>query len=143
MRGNKIPGDNNVSRLCSGTRCDEDGRPLGAAFMLKSNEFYLSVNWLEETGASSRAQQLAIVRKHLTDKGLTMPAKGRLAVLHLQSAFKEIKRSTPDSRALSAHHEPELPHDPSHSGVYGYIVDDNLIADLMAQAVREHYGARA
>ncbi len=110
--------------------------------MLRSNEPYLSVNWLEYTGASSLAQQLAIVRNHLTNKGMKLPAKGRFAVLHLQTVFDYVEIGTPDSHRLTAHHEPNLPHDPSHSGIYGYSADDHLIADLMAKAVQEHYEAR-
>lgn len=110
--------------------------------MLRPIDSYLSVNWLEHTGASSRSQQLANVRKHLTDKRVFLPASGHLAVLHLQTAFDHVEVNAPDSRRLTAHHEPELPHDPSHSGIYGYGNEDQLIADLIAQAVREHYDAR-
>lgn len=142
MPGPNIPASNHVSRLCGVARCDDDGRPRGAAFMLRPNEPYLSVNWLEQTGASSREQQLAIVRKHLANKGMKLPEKGRLAMLHLQIVFDQVEMGTPDSRRLSAHHEPDQPHDPSHSGIYGYSAEDQLIADLMADAVHEHYAAR-
>ena len=80
MPGPRIPDTDHVSRLCGGSKCDDDGRPLGAAFMLRRDEPYLSVNWLESTGASNRAEQLAAVRRHLTDKEINLPAKGRLAV---------------------------------------------------------------
>lgn len=108
--------------------------------MLKADEQYLSVNWLEHTGASSRAKQLAIVRKHLAIKR-TLAAKERLAVLHLQTVFDHVKTKTRGSHTLKAHHEPE-PEDPSHSGIYGYSHEDQLIAELVAQAVQEHYPAR-
>lgn len=110
--------------------------------MLRSDEPYLSVNWLEHTGASSRVDQLKIVRTHLTKKGMNLPEKGRLAVLHLQTVFDHVETEAPDSRRLTAHHEPQLPHDPSHSGIYGYSAEDQLIADLIANAVHEHYAAR-
>ena len=48
---------------------------------------------------------------------------------------------TPDARMLSAHHEPILSTDPSHSGIYGYAADDQLIADLIAQVVQEVHNA--
>lgn len=109
--------------------------------MLRSDESYLSVNWLEHTGASSRAQQLAIVREHLTNKGVKLPAKGRLAVLHLKTAFDHVQSGTRDSHTLAAHHEPDLPHDPTHSGIYGYTDDDARVADLIADAVQDIYKA--
>jgi hypothetical protein len=40
--------------------------------MLRGDEGYLSVNWLESTGAAPRVQQLAIVRQHLTNKGMRL-----------------------------------------------------------------------
>ncbi len=111
--------------------------------MLRSDEPYLSVNWLESTGASSLTQQLAIVRQHLINKGMTLPAKGRLAVLHLRAVFDHVQSNTPDSRTLTAHHEPCLPHDPSHSGIYGYDDSDDSIADLIAEAVQDICKAQA
>ena len=142
MPGPRIPHTDHVSRLCGESKCDDDGRPMGSAFMLRRDEPYLSVNWLESTDASSRAEQLAAVRRHLTDKGLKLPAKGRLAVLHLLTAFDHVRSRAPDSRELTAHHEPEPPHDPSHAGIYGYSDADDLIADLIAEAVQEAHQAR-
>ena len=110
--------------------------------MLRPEESYLSVNWLECTGATSQPQQLAIVRQHLTNKGIKLSAKGRLAVLHLQTVFDYVQSETPDSRGLIAHHEPIRPHDPSHSGIYGYAHDDDLIADLIAKSVQEVHKAQ-
>ncbi len=110
--------------------------------MLRPDELYLSVNWLECTGATSRTQQLAVVRHHLTQKGLRLQPKGRLALLHLQTVVDHVQSNTPDTRRLTAHHEPIPPHDPSHSGIYGYTADDHLIADLIAEAVLEVHHAR-
>jgi hypothetical protein len=81
------------------------------------------------------------IRQHLTDKGMTLPANGLLAVLHLQTVIDQVRSSAPDARTLTAHHEPE-PSDPTHSGIYGYTADDQLIADLIAQVVREVHTAR-
>jgi hypothetical protein len=101
---------------------------------------YLSTNWLECTGALSRADQLTVIRQHLTNK-LKLKASGRLAVLHLQTLIDHVISGTPDARMLSAHHELILSSDPSHSGIYGYPADDHLIADLIAQVVEEVHNA--
>jgi hypothetical protein len=53
-----------------------------------------------------------------------------------------VQSNAPDARTLAAHHEPIPPFDPSHSGIYGYTADDDLIADLIAQVVKEVYPAR-
>jgi hypothetical protein len=110
--------------------------------MLKPQERYLSTNWLECTGAPSRADQVATIRQHLTSKGMTLPASGGLAVLHLQTMIDHVRAQAPDARTLAAHHEPILPYDPSHAGIYGYVADDQLIADLIAQVVQEVHKAR-
>jgi hypothetical protein len=143
MPGPEIPNTDHVCRLYGLGRADDDGRPLGAAFMLRPppKDLYLSTNWLESTGASSRTEQLKIIRRHLTDKGMTLPANGRLAVLHLQTMIHYVRANAPDGRTLFAHHEPE-PSDPSHSGIYGYTADDQLIADLIAQVVHEVHNSR-
>ncbi len=138
MPGPRIPDTDHVSRLSGESKCDDDGRPMGSAFMLRRDEPYLSVNWLESTGDSNRAEQLAAVRRHLTDKGINLPAKGRLAVLHLLTVFDYVRSAAPDRRNLTAHHEPEPPHDPAHAGIYGYSDED----DLIAEAVQEAHEAR-
>lgn len=142
MPGPKIPKTDHVARLCGESKCDDNGRPMGAAFLLRQDEPYLSVNWLESTGASQRTAQLAVVRQHLTAKGISLPAKGRLALLHLLTVFDHVRSASPDSRELTAHHEPQPPHDPSHAGIYGYADGDDLIADLIAEAIRETHAAR-
>jgi hypothetical protein len=141
MPGPEIPSTNHVCRLCGGSKCD-NGRPLGTAFMPRPQEAYLSTNWLECTGAATRADQLTLVRQHLTQKGMTLPANGRLAVLHLQTVIDHVRSKTPDARALAAHHEPCLPADPSHSGIYGYTADEHLIADLIAQVIQDVHSAK-
>ncbi len=78
----------------------------------------------------------------LRNKGLKLPTNGGLAVLHLQTMIDHVQSRSPDSRRLTAHHEPELPHDPSHAGIYGYTESDDMIADLIAQVVQEVHKAR-
>jgi hypothetical protein len=141
MPGPEIPGTDHVCRFCGQSKCN-DGQPLGAAFMPRRDEPYLSTNWLESTGSRSRPDQLTVIRQHLTDKGRKLSANGRLAVLHLQTVIDYVRSNTPDARTLAAHHEPMLPADPSHSGIYGYTADDQLIADLIAQVVQEVHEAR-
>lgn len=140
MRGPEIPSTDHVCRLCGGSKCD-DGQPLGAAFMPRPDDAYLSTNWLECTGAPTRADQLTVIRQHLTNKGMKLRSTARLAVLHLQTLIDHVRSSTPDARTLAAHHEPIPPCDPSHSGIYGYTADDDLIADLIAEAIQEVCGA--
>jgi hypothetical protein len=115
---------------------------LRPANMQRPADEYLSTNWLECIAVPSRADQLTVIRQHLTNKGRKLTANGRLAVLHLQTVIDHVRLSAPDARKLAAHHEPILPTDPSHSGIYGYTADDQLIADLIAQVVQEVHKAK-
>lgn len=142
MPGTEIPETDHVSRLCGGARCDEQGRPLGLAFRLRSGERYLSVNWLELTQARSRTAELASVRAHLQDKGISLGATAYLAVLHLRSTFDLVAAEWKHGGRLRAHHEPSLPSDPSHAGIYGYAAEDRLVAQLIAETVAEIHSAR-
>jgi hypothetical protein len=141
MPGPEISSADHVCRLYGPGKAGEDGQPLGAAFMLRRTDEYLSTNWLECTGASSKADQLTAIRQHLAKK-LTVKPSGRLAVLHLQTMIDHVLSGTPDARTLAAHHEPILPTDPSHSGIYGYTAEDQLVADLIAQVVQEVHAAK-
>src|SRR5687768_14971376 len=147
MPGPEIPITDHVCRLCGASKCDNAGQPLGDAFMLRPArggrpaEEYLSTNWLEFTGALSRADQLTIVRQHLANKDMKLSANARLAVLHLQTTIDHVRSSTLDARTLAAHHE-KLACDPSHSGIYGYTAEEHMIADLIAQTVQEVAKAR-
>lgn len=144
MTGDTINNDNHVSRLCGRSKCGSRGHPLGAAFMLRSGkDNYLSVNWLEQTQAASRDDQLKIIRNHLLDAGIEkLPRNGKLAILHLASSFDFVKNNSPDARELRACREP-LRNAPSHVGIYGYGPNDELIADLLAETVSETHPADA
>lgn len=109
--------------------------------MLRPEEPYLSVNWLEATGVTEVDLQLRVVREHLLAKGMKLPAKGSLAVLHIEASFRLVQAETSDSRRLSAHSE-KLPDDPSHAGIYGYSQEDDLIADLLAISILGQHPAR-
>ena len=47
MKGDHLPANDHVVRYCAGSKLAEDGTPLAAAFFLRRNEKYLSVEWLE------------------------------------------------------------------------------------------------
>ncbi len=63
MKGDPLPDEDHIARLCGGARLDEDGKVIGACFMPRSNEAYLSVNWLEWLAPTGRMAQLTGVRQ--------------------------------------------------------------------------------
>lgn len=72
---------------------------------------------------------------------MTLGAKAKIAVLNVGKIIDYVRTKSPDARKLRVSHEPEEM-DPSHSGVYGYGYDDQIIADLIAEVVQEIYPAR-
>jgi hypothetical protein len=141
VAGDKIPSPDHVSRYCKPTSC-EDGLPKGAAFFLRPDEDYLSVNWLERTGAVGVDDQISAVRNHFQSKGYKLAATAVFAILNVGKTTNHVFSNSPDKRQLSFVHV-SLPDDPTHSGIYGYAAEvDELIADLIAQTIVETKHAR-
>jgi hypothetical protein len=57
MKDQPIPDTDHVARYCKASTV-EDGEISAAAFMLREDERYLSVNWLEELKLPNRAAEI-------------------------------------------------------------------------------------
>ena len=71
-------------------------------------------------------------------KKLTLGSRSRIAVANVASLINHIRAE----RILKVQHEPELPDDPSHSGIFGYGIDDDLIELMIAEVFQESYPAK-
>ena len=47
MTGDIVPDADHVSRYCKPSAVDQRGKPMAAAFLPRSDDRFLSVNWLE------------------------------------------------------------------------------------------------
>lgn len=138
MKGDPIPDDDNVSRYVPFTKLISDGRRVsGAAFQLRPDEGALSVNWLEYFGFGDREAEIQEVRKAFTDKGRTLQAKAKFAVLNVGATKEYIQQESDDNRLLSILHDPLPPEDESHSGIYNVPRDDSAIGDMIAELIKE------
>lgn len=127
MRGDQLPDGSNVTRLCSKTQLSEEGWPEATAFLLKTNEPYLSVNWLEGLGIEGRDEQIAEVLRVLKSKRDVRPS-ARLALINVGEARTAVRTGTPDNLEIWFAHDPE-DNDESHSGAYNLpIADSSLMA---------------
>lgn len=140
MKGQAIPDSDHVGRYC-GARTVENGEISAAAFMLREGEGYLSVNWLEELRRSNRLSEIRDLQRLYATK-LRVGASARIAVLNVGNVRNKVQSESPDRRLLRVQHEPEEPVDPSHAGIYEIPREDEIIAELIAQAVLEHYSAK-
>ena len=59
-------------------------------------------------------------------------------LLYVGKVRDKVIKESPDGRNLEVLHEPE-PDDPSHSEIYNLRQDDELIAELILETVRETY----
>jgi len=150
MKGNSIPDINHVTRYCGGSRVKEDGTISGDAFRLRKLrggqvEEYLSTNWLELLGKENRVEEIGEVQKILALKMQCVGSTARIAVLNVGETCGYVKLNSDDKRILRVLHEPSTKpyNDPSHSGIHNLKLEDALIADLIAQTVKEVYPAKA
>lgn len=140
MKGDKIPDPHHIARYCKSTQTS-DGQIQATAFMLRSGEESLSVNCLELLNCSCRENEVAQLRRIYASK-LSVGARAKIAVLNVGEVRNHVLAESPDRRNLEVLHAPQSG-DPSHSGIYNLREDDELIAELILETVRETHNARA
>jgi hypothetical protein len=135
MKGKPLPDHDHISRYCA-PKTAQDGQPTGASFMLRQDEEFLSVNWMEYFGDIGIDAQINKIREYIE---LSLAASGLFAVLNVGEIIDQVQRNS--ERQIAVLYEP-TPGDQSHSGVYGYRYEDDLVADLIAEFVIETHPAK-
>ena len=110
--------------------------------MLRKGEEFLSVNWLEDLNSSNRATQIRGLQAVYARKFNRVGAGARIAILNVGVLRTNVEHRSPDRRLLPVIHEPIIPDDPSHAGIYEVPYDDETIAELIVEAVHEKHPAR-
>ena len=158
MKGDTIPDQDHVARLCKPTQAPE-GQIQPTAFLLKAEEEYLSVNWLEFLNCSCRESEINELRQLYSRKFLSVGAGARIAVLNVGKICEIVRTEMPDNPELKVLHNPALRVDDpalrvddptllvddlSHSGIYNVNEDNQLIAELIVEVISESetYSAR-
>lgn len=143
MRGDPLPDSNHIARYCKPTQAP-DGQIQATAFMLRSAEESLSVNWLECLNCSSREHEITEIRNIYASTFNRVGANAKIAVLNVGEVREKVLTESEDRRNLEVLHDPkeDEPPDPSHSGIYNLKPDDELIAELILETVLEEYSAR-
>jgi hypothetical protein len=141
MKGEVVPNSDHVARYCKASTV-EGGEVQATAFMLRDGEEYLSVNWLEDLNCSDRTSEIRTLQD-LYSRKLSVGTAARIAILNVGALRNKVARESPDMRQLRVLHEPIIPEDPSHAGIYDFSSNDEIIAELIAQTVLEKHPARA
>jgi hypothetical protein len=143
MKGDTIPDDNHIVRLCPRKHVkDEQIQPT--AFHLRTDEYYLSVNWLEFLNYSCRKEEIDEIRNIYKAK-LTIKPRDMIALLNVGTVRSEVLTKSEDSRNLEVLHEPLLGpeiKDLSHSGIHNLRQDDIMIGELILETVLESCSAQ-
>lgn len=142
MKGDVVPDAHRIARFCRPKQVERD-EILGAAFLPRVGEPYLSVNWVEFLDLGTEQAELQELRT-LYGRKFQVGAGARIAILNAGHLRSWVRESSPDRRDLEVLHEPlDAPEqDLSHAGVFNVRHDDELIAELMRQAVSDSHPAR-
>lgn len=138
-----VPDSDHVARYCSPLHIDH-GDLQASAFLLRrnKNEKDLSVNWLEKIHPSDRAEQIRLLQQTFAEKMVRISAGAEFAVLNVGGLRKNVAEGCPECPLLEVLHLPKQD-DPSRSGIFGIERDDQLVAELLLEAVLNHYPARS
>lgn len=137
MMDDPLPPGDHVARFCKGKFISEDDHVEPGAFMLRKDEGYLSVQWLERLGKPSRREEISEVRKILSGH-LKIRRPSKIAVLNVGKTCDHVAQvSGWNIRML---HNPE-PNDCAHSGIYGTNQNHELIAELITETIQEIHPA--
>lgn len=141
MKGDTIPDDDHIARLCMPKHVP-DGQIQATAFLLRSDEDGLSVNWLEFLDCSSRESEIDEIRRTYKAK-LDIKPGAKIAVLNVGEVREKVLTGSDDNRNLAVLHNPEI-NDQSHSEIYNLRNDNEWIAELILETVtvRNSYSAR-
>ena len=137
MKGDRVPDSDHIARYCRGSSVESDGTINRMAFRIRNEEGYLSVNWLEFLKKPSREEEIDEIQNVLRKK-LTLGSRSRIAVANVGSLIDHIRAE----RILKVQHEPE-PEDQSHSGIFGYGIDDDLIELMISEVFQESYPSKS
>ncbi|MBN1999786.1 hypothetical protein JW935_19680 [candidate division KSB1 bacterium] len=141
MKGDKIPDRDNIARFCRPWQAP-GGEIQATAFMLRANDDEeLSVNWLEFLKCSSREGEIREIQE-IYSKTFSVSKNARIAVLNVGEMRDIVRTESLDNRNIEVIHNPIPDGDQSHSGVYNLKQDNELIAELILEVVRENYPAR-
>ena len=105
---------------------------MAASFILRENEEYLSVNWLEYLRQPDLLRAIDLVRASFRRKGFHLARNGRFSVLKVGA----IKAAAAEAAGRTLHltHLPSRL-DKSHGGIFEYAPEDLAIAAELAALV--------
>ena len=139
MKGDRIPNSDNIARFCKPSTAP-NGEIQATAFMLRKNEESLSVNWLEFLKCSDRAEEIKKIQK-IYSETLSVSRNARIAILNVGEMRDIVRTESPDNRNIEVLHDPIPDGDQSHSEIFNLKQDNEVIAELILEVIRENQPA--
>ena len=137
MTDDPLPLIDHIARFCDRRYISENDGVEPGVFMLRKDEEYLSVQWLERLGKSSRCDEIDGVRKILSQH-LKIRSPSKIAVLNVGKTCEHVVQSSGwNIRML---HKPEE-NNCAHAGIYDTNQDHELIAELITETIQEIHPA--
>lgn len=137
MKGDRLPPQDHIARYCGRQQISEDGQIAPTAFHLKSDEDYLSVQWLEILEQPDRISEMTEVRR-LLSLGLNMGSTAQITVLNVGEVCKHVEEAA--GLGIRVLHEPVV-NNLSHSGIHDTAQDEALISELIVECILETHPA--
>jgi hypothetical protein len=137
MTDDHLPSGDSVARFCDRRYISENDDVEPGAFMLRKDEEYLSVQWLEYLGKSSRQEEISEVGRILSGY-LKIRRPSKIVVLNVGKTCDHVSQIS--GRNIRMLHKPE-PNDCAHSGICGTNQDHELIAELITETIQEIHPA--
>ena len=125
--------ESHVARYCTFSRL-EDGHPLPAAFSIRSDEDFLSSNWIEYFDMTDLENGMKKVREEF-QKHHSITKKGRFVVLNVGDTKKTIKIEHGTELWIEDLQEEDYP---SHAGIWFPQEDNLVISTMLCEMVKPH-----
>ncbi len=97
MKGDLLPESDHIARYCKPTQAPK-GQIQATAFMVRSGEESLSVNWLEYLNCSSREHEITEIRNIYSSKFNRVGATAKIAVLNVGEVREKVLTESEDKR---------------------------------------------
>lgn len=133
---NELASSHHVARYCRRRDIRNDGSVSPAAFQIRPGEEYLSTNWLEYFHDYARLIQIVGARQALADKGFRVSPSASFVALNVGDSITLCRQNLNVIIRFIVLGEA---HDPSHTGIFGYAVQNNdAIATQLASSINSN-----
>ena len=132
MTDEPLPDEHHVVRHCRPSCVGTDDLPTPAAFYLRPDEPYLSVNWLEYFGLRNTHDAVGKIRESFMAHGFGLGKRAKFASLQIDDIKRTLRQHT-QSRPRFTHQPTEK--NCSHSGIFDWPHGEDILEAILLAAL--------